>query len=335
MQDQTIKQLHERSKSNVPALLWNVFAFFLLVGSLLTGWPTTHPAWIVGVILALAYVQHCWTIIFHEDAHYLLYEARWHNRFNGYIVGTLLLIPFDIFRDVHMRHHRHMNTAKDWELWPYSDPTRSLRFRRVFVFLDIFFGAWVDPYIYNRIFFVKDSPIVDPNVRRKIKSQFLIMAIFWASVLAVTAWTGGWYKLLIVYVIPVWLTGMIQSTRKLIEHLGLPAGDAMDGARTILAKDWIGRVAGWTSFHIEAHGLHHAYPQMPHNHLEKAFELTQDASPDRIFPSYWRAFLDMLPHLKNPSIGVNLAPSAALPAGTIEAPAAEPARVAPGKPVQV
>ena len=65
MQDQTIKQLHERSKSNVPALLWNVFAFFVLVGTLLTGWPTAHPAWIVAVILALAYVQHCWTIIFH------------------------------------------------------------------------------------------------------------------------------------------------------------------------------------------------------------------------------------------------------------------------------
>jgi len=334
MQDQAIKQLHVPSQSNVPALLWNLFAFAAAVASLMTGWPTAHPVWIVAVILALAYVQHCWTIIFHEDAHYLLYEARWHNRFNGIIVGTLLLIPFDIFRDVHMRHHRAMNTAKDWELWPYADPTKSLRFRRIFVFLDVVFGAWVDPYIYNRIFFVKDSPIKDPKVRRRIKIQFLIMGLFWASVLTLVAYNGWWTKLLIVYLIPVWLTGMIQALRKLIEHLGLPAGDAMAGARTILHKDWVGRIAGWTSFHIEAHGLHHAYPQMPHNHLEKAMELTENAPADRVFPNYWRAFLDMLPHLKNPAIGENLAPAGNVSSRMAEVgpvdtglPAREPAQV--------
>jgi len=335
MQDQAIKQLHVPTQSNVPAILWNLFAFAAAVGSLMTGWPTDHPAWVVAVILALAYVQHCWTIIFHEDSHYLLYEARWHNRFNGTIVGTLLLIPFDIFRNVHMRHHAHMNTHEDWELWPYVDPKASLTFRRIFVFLDVFFGAWVDPYIYNRIFFVKNSPIRDPKLRRKIKIQFLIMGLFWASVLAVVAYKGWWMKLLIVYVIPVWLTGVIQATRKLIEHLGLPAGDAMAGARTILPKDWMGRIAGWTSFHIEAHGLHHAYPQMPHNHLEKALELTEHTSPDRIFPSYWRAFLDMLPHLKNPAIGRNLDAVNAMPARAVEAAPAEKPLIVPRNPVQV
>lgn len=335
MQDQAIKQLHVPTRSNVPALLWNLFAFAAAVGSLMTGWPTHHPLWVAAIILALAYVQHCWTIIFHEDAHYLLYEARWHNRFNGHIVGTLLLIPFDIFRNVHMRHHAHMNTHEDWELWPYTDPKTSIGFRRVFVFLDVFFGAWVDPYIYNRIFFVKDSPIRDPKLRRKIKIQFLVMGLFWASVLAVVAYNGLWTKLLIVYVIPVWLTGMLQATRKLIEHLGLPAGDAMAGARTVLAKDWMGRIAGWTSFHIEAHGLHHAYPQMPHNHLEKALELTEHASPDRIFPSYWRAFLDMLPHLKNPGVGPNVAAKGSMPARAAGVAPAEAGLIVPGNPVQV
>jgi len=306
MKDGAIRQLYKPTQSNVPALLWNLSAFGFAIASLATGWPSAHPLWLAAIIVGLAYTQHCWTIIFHEDAHYSLYQAKWHNRFNGNIVGTLLMIPFDVFRNAHMRHHAHMNTPEDYEVWPYSDPKTSLKFRRLFLVFDILFGAWVDPYIYNRIFFVKDSPIRDPRTRRTIKLQFLGIALFWGTVLGFVTYFHWWPKFLVVYVIPAWLTGMIQTTRKLIEHLGLPAGDPMGGARTILPKNWLGKMAGWTSFHIEAHGLHHAYPQMPHNHLEKAMELTETSSPDLIFPNYWRAFLHTLPHFRHPAVGENV-----------------------------
>jgi len=301
-----IKDLHQEARSNVPALLVNLAAVGVGVFAIAAEWPTGHPIYLACVMLALAYFQHCWTIIFHEDAHYALYPAkRWHNIFNGTIVGTLLLVPFTIYRQVHIRHHNRMNTPDDWELWPYTDPSRSLTFRRMFVALDVLLGAWVGPYIYDRIFWARNSPMTDPGMRRRVAIEFGLIVLFWGSVLGVVAWYGAWQKFAMIYLIPAWLTGLIQTFRKLTEHLGLPAGGAMNGARTVLSQTAIGRAMAWTSFHIEAHGLHHRYPQMPHGNLKRAMDVTEDVAPELVFPSYWRAVCNMLPHLLRPGIGVN------------------------------
>lgn len=300
-----LKELHREARSNVPALLFNLVAVFAAGFSLATGWPTGHWGWIVFMTVWLAYFQHCWTLIFHEDAHYTLYKARWHNILNGTIVGTLLMVPFNVYRQVHIRHHNRMNSPEDFELWPYTDPTLSVSFRRAFVAFDILLGLWAGPYIYGRMYFVKDSPIKDPGVRRRIALEYALIVVFWSSLLAAVALNGWWREFALVYLIPAWLTGVFQTLRKLTEHLGLPAGDPMHGARTILAQDWVGRFAAWTSFHVEQHGLHHKYPQMPHGNLERAIEATETRVGAPVFPTYWSAMCDMFPHLARPGIGVN------------------------------
>lgn len=302
-----IQALHQPRGGNVPTMLFNLSMVAAAFFSLISGWPTDHPAWIVLVTIVLAYFQHCWTIIFHEDAHYSLYAARWHNIFNGRIVGTLLLIPFEIFRQVHIRHHARMNTPDDFEQWPYCDPTKSLRFRRVFLVIDILLGAWVAPFIYNRAFFVRNTPMKDPAIRRKVWFEFGIMFVFWSVTIGLVAYYGAWRGLVLGYVIPAVVTGWIQTIRKLTEHLGLPAGDPMRGARTVLPQRPMGRWFAWTSFHIESHGLHHKFPQMPHRNLEKAYALLEDGetAPEVTFSTYWQAIRDMLPHLRRPGIGVN------------------------------
>ncbi len=306
MSRKAVRELHQPTGSNVPAMLVNLAGVAVGLASLASGWPTTHPLWIVLLIGGLAYFQHTWTTIFHEDAHYLLYRARWHNIFNGTIVGTLLMVPFTVYRHVHIRHHSKMSSPDDWELWPYCDPGKSLRFRRIFLLFDVLLGGWVAPFIYGRIFFVKHSPLIDPRLRRRIVLEYLLIAGFWGGVIALVAFSGAWWLFAKVYLIPAWLTGVIQTTRKLTEHLGLPAGDPMLGARTVLSESALGKAMEYTSFHISAHGLHHRHPQMPHSNLERAFELTtEEERRAPIFPSYWHAMRDMFSHLPHPGIGVN------------------------------
>ena len=319
MSDETIKQLHRAGRSNVPAMLGNLAGVAIGALSLATGWPTSHPAWIVLVTLWLAYFQHTWTMIFHEDAHYTLYRARWHNVLNGTIVGTLLLVPFSVYRQVHVRHHSKMNTPEDWELWPYTDPKTSLRFRQVFVWFDLLLGLLAGPYIYGRIYFVRGSPLTDRRLRRRIALEYALAGVFWGGLLAVVAYHHAWALFARVYLVPAWLTGMIQTTRKLTEHLGMPAGDPMRGARTVLWKTPVGRFFSYTSFHIFAHGLHHRYPQMPHDKLEEAYRATKEGRAGGVvFHSYWAAVRDMASHLLRPGIGANAGPAA----GALPAPAA-------------
>ncbi len=282
-----------------------------------------HPLALAGVILWLAYFQYCWTTIFHEDVHLTLYRARWHNHLNGSIVGTLLLVPFSVYRQVHSRHHARMNTPEDWELWPYDDPQKSLAFRRVFAVLDVLLGAWVDPWIYGRIYWVRHSPLREPGLRRRIAFEYALIVVFWGGLLTLVATFGWWREFLLAYVIPAWLTGVFQTLRKFVDHLGLPAGDAMGGCRTVLSGSLAGRLVDWTSLDISAHGLHHKFPQMPHENLARALPHTAPEVTAPVFSSHLAAFRDMLRSLPRPGVGVN-APRADS-AGSHPAPAAKPA----------
>lgn len=313
METATVTELHRPAGSNVPAMLVNLVALVAAAVSLGAAWPTTHPAWTVAVILWLAYFQHTWTMIFHEDAHYTLYRARWHNILNGIIIGTLIFIPFNVYRQVHIRHHARMNGPADWECWPYCDPATSLRFRRIFVLFDILCGLALAPYVYGRIFFVRKSPLTEPRLRRQILLEYGIIIVFWTILLAVVVHYQAWWLFAKVYVIPAWIAGVFQTIRKLTEHLGLPAGNPMAGARTVLHRTLVGRLFSYTHFHVDAHGLHHQYPQMPHPNLEKVYQQRDADAAARVFTNYWQAMRDMLPHLVRPGIGVNVAGPAAHP----------------------
>lgn len=301
-----IRELHKNPRSNGLPVVLNLSAVVVALFALAKGWPTEGWFSISFWVIWLSYFQHTWMTIFHEDVHYALYKPKWRNVMNGTIVGTLLTVPFTVYRHVHIRHHNRMNHPEDWELWPYVDPKKSLTFRRIFLVFDVLLGLWVAPFIYARIFFVKDSPITDSAARRRIVIEYLVMFAFWAAIWGLVIYSGEWWLFAKMYLIPAWLSGVVQTFRKFTEHLGLPLGTPMEGARTVLPDDPIGKAVAYTSFHITAHGVHHQYPQMPHENLEKAIVVERNEHPNApIFASHWRAFCDMATHLWYPGIGVN------------------------------
>jgi fatty acid desaturase len=273
-------------------------------------WPA--DTWAVRVLWTCitAYSMFCWTNCFHETAHLTLTKWRSLDISIGRFLGTLMFVPYTVYREAHVRHHAYLNRPQDWELWPYASPTCSRAFRRVFVFFDVWLGFIVAPFILGRIFFNADSPLTRPAVRRAIWLEYLGALLFWGLVFSRLAYTSTWLAFVTVWLVPHMIAGVMQTMRKLTEHLGMASFDPILGTRTVLGKSWITRLSSYFNFDIFIHGAHHRHPRLLHNHLKDKMNEYLLKNPETKYPiysSYLEATRAMLPYLfKNPAIGVNL-----------------------------
>jgi len=103
------------------------------IRSLRLGWPGEE--WLIVALLTAwtGYALFCWTSCFHECAHQTLSGRAWFDVWLGRLLGTVMLTPYTVYRESHIRHHANLNKPHDWELWPYADPACPIWFRRTFV----------------------------------------------------------------------------------------------------------------------------------------------------------------------------------------------------------
>lgn len=220
-------------------------------------------------------------------------------------------MPFTLFREVHWRHHAYLNRPDDPELWPYSDPNASLRFRRIFVWFDLFFGIITVACIFGRLYFAAESPIKSAKLRRTIFFEYVGIAIFWSFILwKCISSDGARDDIILLWLLPELVAGIFRSTQKFQEHLGLWSFDPLLGSRTIVGNHPVTRLRNFISSNLAVHAPHHRHPKMEHAELSatmKAYQKKNPGTPYPVFRSYWRAFLDVLPCLwKNPAVGVNV-----------------------------
>ncbi len=280
---------------------------------LASGWPIDNwPLRVVGTLYT-AYCLFCWTSCFHETAHQTLTRWRWLDIALGRILGTLMYVPYTVYRESHIRHHSRLNRPDDWELWPYSNPHCSRAFRRVFVIFDVVFGFLAAPFIYSRIFFHRDSPLKNPAIRRAVALEYLGIALFWGIVFVRRTYSHTWMNYVQIWLVPQMIAGVFQTMRKLTEHLGMASYDPMLGTRTVVGNNWLTRVLSFLNFDIFVHGPHHRHPRLAQNLLKGKMDEYIANNPGTnypVYPNYLRATLAMLPFLvKNPGIGVNVGAS--------------------------
>ncbi|MCA8984909.1 MAG: fatty acid desaturase [Planctomycetaceae bacterium] len=303
--------LVHRHMGNWPRFL--LFPCIAVAGYLAVLGPLEVQAWwvIASWVAILSYCWFCLSGSFHEASHGSLFRSRVLNEIYGQIVGIIVLIPFSSYRATHRWHHAYLNTPRDFELWPYSDPHSSLWFRRVFVLVDTVFGVITAPVIYGRIFFSPTARLTQQE-RRAIALEYSIMAIFWSGlILSVGALIySGRYQprwLHLCYLLPLMISPMINTVRKFIEHLGMESIDQVQGTRTIAGKNWFTSLASYFLFDISVHGVHHRYPKVPCTNLKHKLQEMQQNAPDRqipVYATYWQALRHTLPALwKNPAVG--------------------------------
>ena len=278
----------------------------LVLSCLIHGWVGTHPLTTALLVAVTAYFFFCWTSLFHETVHQTLTGNQTADAIFGHVVGTLVLVPYAVYRESHMRHHAYLNTPGDWELWPYCDPRASKPFRLFYAWFDLLVGVLGAPIAYGRIYFHRDSPM-KPAARREACWGYVAIALFWGAFYTLAAVTGAWREAFVAWVLPWLLAGFIQTIRKFTEHLGMASFDPLRGTRTVLGKGWITRLATWLNFDIFVHGPHHRYPKMNHDRLATvAAEVRDRGDAGPTFDTYFAAIRDMLPCLLfNPGCGVN------------------------------
>ncbi len=278
------------------------------------GW-IVRSAWV-------AFLTFCWFCVsgsFHESVHLTLFKDASRNVLFGRWLGIMIGIPYSVYRETHRRHHACLNTDGDYELWPYSDPRASLAFRRVFVWIDLLGGVVTAPYIYGRIYFLRD-PRLSPAVLRAIFWEYVSILMAWLGfTIALVAWTirigFDWKQIDPVWLLPLMLSPMVNTGRKFVEHLGMVSVDPILGTRTVMASNPLTRITSYFNFDIAVHGPHHRSPKSSHHELAPRMRAYQQQHPDLAIPlfgSYLAATIDMLPCLwRRPSTGSGPASSAA------------------------
>lgn len=276
--------------------------------SLAFPWPVnTLPVYLCWLAFT-TFVFFCYTSCFHETAHQTLSDSARLSLIVGRILGTLVFTPYSVYRESHIRHHAYLNKPTDFELWPYSDPSSPLWFRRAFVWFDLVFGMFSSPIVYGRTFFHPDSPIKNPAVRRAAYWEYAAIVVFWSAALTVIAVNNWWFYFLTVWFLPHWLAGVMQTGRKLTEHLGMTSYDPLKGTRTVVANNWFTRLCTWMNFDIFVHGPHHRHPKVAHHLLLKKMNEYHQMSNEEfpIYPTYRAAAWAMFPYLfRNPGVGMN------------------------------
>jgi len=258
----------------------------------------------------------CWACLagsFHESVHQTMGRWRNANIWFGRVVGTVLGIPYSTYRETHIRHHAYMNTPDDYELWPYSDPSASLAFRRAFILFNFFGGVVSEPIVYGRIYFSRKSPL-GAQARRTIRREYQAMAAIWGAIglLLVALTVSGtidWHRFDPLWLLPFPIGAAINAIRKFVEHLGMESTDPLLGTRTILGNNWLTRLCSYFNFELDVHGPHHRFPKAPHFELESTLAEYQRTHPHAVVPvftTYAAAVLNTIPCLwRNPGVGAN------------------------------
>jgi len=267
-----------------------------------------HKGWIwlvIPLVLLVSHFMHGYLIAFHEAAHGLLRKNRILNEIDGIIMGTFSLTSFTLYRALHQKHHVHLASEKDVELWPFVDTSCPRWKRQMAAFLELNFGLFYTPYLFWRLFFSSSSPVKSPKVRKRIWMELILGLLIWAIAIGVTAAYGLWAFLLLNYFVPAYIAGNLQSWRKFIEHVGLSGHSARSATRSIIADTWAGKLVSLTLLHEPLHGIHHIKSSLPHSDLPAHvswLEASEEGDTEP-FPNYWAAFQDLLRCLPDPRVG--------------------------------
>lgn len=266
-------------------------------------WP------MIPLVLISSHFMHAMLIAFHEAAHGNLRQSKWLNEFDGQIVGMISLTPFTLYRALHQKHHVNLATVKDLELWPFVDPQQPLWWRRVAAFLELNFGFFYTPLLFWRVFLQKPSPVTNKAVRTKIWRETAGMILLWGTILGLVAWFNVWNWFLVLYFIPAFIAGNMQSWRKYIEHVGLSGNTGRSATRSIIVETTAGRFVALSLLHQPLHGVHHVKSSIPYDELPDHVDLIDPAEEGDTtpFPNYRSAFADLLKCLRDPRVGAQWA----------------------------
>src|SRR5262245_4730202 len=261
-----------------------VLAALFFIAQATMGFAVYRANYWLAAPLALisSHLMHSMLIGFHEASHGLLRQNRLLNEIDGIIIGILSLTSFSLYRAAHQLHHAYLASERDEELWPFVHPHMPRRGRVLAAVLELTMGLLFTPFLFARTFLRSGSPIRNKKLRRRIWTEFAVMAVIWTAILTAIAVFDVWKYFLWLYLIPAWLAANMQSFRKYVEHVGLTGSTVNSSTRSVVAEGWVARFVNFTLLHEPYHGVHHWRAGLPHPELP---EHKAALEPKRVPPS--------------------------------------------------
>jgi fatty acid desaturase len=192
----------------------------------------------------------------HEAVHHNL-----RNKKSDFLAALLTAYPIGLtvaYRDVHLRHHRHLGTHEDPELSVYTTFPQSK-------------GALIRRFLWNVSGIPAASQFLQqrrdatfaggkPDYAEPIKFllvQLVIVSTFWFVFGSIVFYVVFW-------ILPIMTVGKLLSTTRLLCEHGSPNRDWV--VRTIVASRWQTWLMG--AFDFNFHGEHHLFPSVPYAQLQ-------------------------------------------------------------------
>ncbi len=266
---------------------------------------TVLMAWVqsFGVVAIAAYLDRWWAyllafflmgrafallnILGHEAAHRLLFSNRRINDFVGrWLLAYPAFTPFDVYRRVHMAHHKDEMGPDEPDMGLYSGyPIKRASMRRKLTRDAIGVSGWKNLRPLMVATYRRSSR---PVAVRIVAVQVLIWAAFWAA-------SGRWWLYPLLWLAP-WMTvwRVLNRLRAIAEHAGMErSADRRKTTHVVrqrpLARFWI--VPYNTGFHL-AHHVDSGIPWQRLPVLHRELVASGWITPELEYPSYtalWRA----------------------------------------------
>lgn len=296
-----IAHLHEFK--HWPALrLWPLILGMLALSAIAAALPASQWPWLLAICPALGTILFIFVIGFHDASHERLHPVHRMNEMFGHVAGTLMFIPLSVYRHAHARHHAYLGTQRDPELWPFNEPGTSRWVRVLAALSEIVLGVIHSPILFFRSVTLGD---LMPRERSQIIRGYVACAITWTIILAVVFEYSLWRTLLVTAIIPMAISGVMQTLNKYTQHLGLHGRTVLGLTRTVVDEHKAGEVVSSAMFYNDYHGTHHRYAKIPYYNLPPATPYTLANATEfcPVYSNLGMAFLAMLPCLADPKVG--------------------------------
>lgn len=260
---------------------FQAFLYLLLLAGSTAGqmwlWRSVQSGGASSAVVALLVVNYGLLIflyvliglLMHEAGHAHLTRRRWLNATLGQLAALLLQLSFTLYRHVHWSHHRAVNVPEDLELLSENSQHLPPRRRRRALLGLMFLGGVERGRAFKQQ--VRDpSARLAPAIRGRARVEYalvqaagLVGSVLWIWKLGVASW-------LLSYVGPLLAGSWWFTWIQLCEHYAMPPGAGPEATRDVLPRSRGQALLYRAMFNVNYHGIHHARPEIPGDHLAQA-----------------------------------------------------------------
>jgi fatty acid desaturase len=296
-----IAQLHEFEEW--PARwVWPLLASVLALQVAAVSLPNLYWPALLVICPAIGVIMFIFTLAFHDASHGRFHPVHWINELFGHCSGTIGFTPLHVYRYAHARHHAQLARQGDPELWPYNSPSVPREFRVAAAFAEIIFGYFYTPFLFLRSVLVGNPT---PRERRLIIRGYILCVVAWSAAFAIVYVFNLWRPFMIGTIIPLVISGMLQTLNKFEQHLGLHGQSVLGLTRTVVDRTRATELVSAAMLYNDYHGTHHRYARIPYYHLPEATPLALAGANEHcpVYSNIFQASLDMLRCLADPKAG--------------------------------